>query len=586
MKIKRLHIENYKSLRDVDLELNEDINVFIGKNNSGKSNLIDALMFLSHIVEDQTDIRNVFSGYGGYKEVVFRKDVGNKIAFDLKFTPSHEDISSLFSKLDLASEISFDEFQKMLNELDYLIELEENRLLSEEIHIRFNGNDVLYAKGSYRDGTYYSNVVGNFKDGLKNRSWELVSTGGRAPAPSILYISHSPIRPEENLLLLLHNFFISSFKSLAPVRQSPETHPVYGTFQLSPDANNLPELLNSIASSRRDVFERIRNSVREIIDEIEEVRAPLIEKTQNTYISEVEQPFRDIEFTWKHIASGTKEILYLITLLHTAPRGSLLMIEEPEIHLHADAIWKFLSLADKACKEDDKQMMITTHSPLLIDRLPFEKIFTVVKDSGETKVEALREGKGLEDMLFQAGIPKSWLLQHKLPSCLLIVEGRDDTKIWNKFLEMKGIKPSKIRAVSSGEPGGGNKDVEVAKFIKRARIPIAFMIIRDSDNKKEKKERELEKEGFKQGEYHVLSKKEIEDYLLDHKTISGITGKSEQEVSEAIKNAKGAAKEKLDNIFMALKLSKPDVGIKELLASRIEIPDEILSVINKIRSVT
>jgi len=125
--------------------------------------------------------------------------------------------------------------------------------------------------------------------------------------------------------------------------------------------------------------------------------------------------------------------------------------------------------------------------------------------------------------------------------------------------------------------------VEVAKFIKRARIPVAFMIIRDSDNKKEKKERELEKEGFKQGEYHVLSKKEIEEYLLDHKTISGITGKSEQEVSEAIKNAKGAGKEKLEKVFKNLGISKLGEGMKELLAQRVDMPEEISLVIDKIR---
>jgi len=582
MKIKKLHIENYKSLKKVDFRLNNDINVFIGKNNSGKSNLIDALMFLSHIVEHGTDTRNVFPEYGGYKEVVFGKNVGDKIAFDLKFTPSDEDISSLFSKLDLASEISLHEFQRMFSKLGYLIELEENRLLSEEIHICFNGNDVLYAKGSYRDGMYYSNVIESFKDGIKNENWELVETGGSSPAPSILHISHSPIRPEENLLLLLRNF-ISLFTPLSPVRQSPEKLSALGIFKLSPDASNLPQVLNSIASSNRVLFGRIMNSVEEIIEKIAEIRAPLVEGTRDTYVSMVEQPFKGIEFTWKHIASGTKEILYLITLLHTAPRGSLLMVEEPEIHLHADAIWKFLSLADKVCKEDDKQMMITTHSPSVIDRLPFEKIFTVVKDSGETNVEALREGKGLEDMLFQAGIPKSWLLQHKSPSFLLIVEGRDDVKIWNKFLEREGTDPMKIRVVGSGEPGGGNKDIEVGKFLKRARIPIPFMIIRDSDNKKEEKEKELQKEGFKQEEYHVLSKKEIEDYLLDPKAISGITGKTLEQVSETITSTKGTGKEKLENVLASLGLSELDTGVKELLAARVETPDEISSLIDKIR---
>lgn len=585
MKIKELHIENYKSLKDVGFELNEDINVFIGKNNSGKSNLIDALIFLSQIAKGGMSISDTLSEYGGYKEVIFSKDVVKNIAFELKFALSNEDILSLFSKLDLASEISLNEFQKELNnEVSYIIKLREGGVLFEDVHIWFKGNDIPYATGYYREGLYYHKVIKSFKDGIKNKDWKPTSTGGQAPASSILCISHSPIRPEENLLLLLHAF-VTSFRPLSPVRQSPETHPVFGTFQLSPDASNLPQVLNSIASSRRSIFEKIMRSVQEIIDEIQEVRAPLIEKTQNTYISVVEQAFKGEEFTWKHVASGTKEILYLITLLHTTPRGSLIMIEEPEIHLHADAIWKFLSLADKVCKEDDKQMVITTHSPTLIDGLPFEKIFTVAKDAGETKVKALREGKALEDVLFQAGIPRSWLLLHKLPSFLLIVEGRDDVKIWNKFLERKGADPVKIRPVGSGEPGGGNKDIEVGKFLKRARIPVLFMIIRDSDNRKEEKERELQNKGFKPAEYHVLSKKEIEDYLLDPKAISGITGKTLEQVRETITNTKGTGKEKLKNVLTSLGLTEIDTGVKELLAARVEIPDEISSLIDEIKRV-
>jgi AAA15 family ATPase/GTPase len=45
MRIKRIYIENYKSLKEVKVELNEGVNVFIGKNNTGKSNIIDALTF-------------------------------------------------------------------------------------------------------------------------------------------------------------------------------------------------------------------------------------------------------------------------------------------------------------------------------------------------------------------------------------------------------------------------------------------------------------------------------------------------------------------------------------------------------------
>lgn len=589
MKIKKLHIENYKSLKNIDLELNEGINVFIGKNNSGKSNLIDALMFLCYMAGYGKDREARIERYKGYayEEVVFGKDAQNTITYELGFFLSDKDISSLYAKLGLDSEMSLEEFQKRFNkEVSYLIMIQENHPVLEEVHINFDGNDILYASGSYRDGMYTHEVIQSFKEEIrkKKRDGTLVQVDGRAPAVSILQSVHlhSPIRAEENLTLMLGDF-VSSFIPLSPVRESPERVSVLGVFQLAPDASNLPQVLNSLASSKRRLFGKIIRSARDIIEEIREIQASVPQGTSETYLSMTERGFGGKEFIWRHMASGTKEILYLVTLLHTTPGESLLMIEEPEVHLHADAIWKLLSLTETICSQDDKQVFITTHSPTLIDQLPFEKVFTVVKEAGETKVESLQAGKGLEGMLSEAGIPKSWISQRISPAFLLIVEGRDDVKIWGKFLERKGTDPTKVRVVGSGEPGGDKKAVETGKFLKRARIPIPFKIIWDSDNKKKEKEQKLQKEGFKQNEYHVLSKKEIEDYLLDPKAISGITGKSEKEVNEAITNAKGAGKGKLDNVFKNLNFTGPDENVKELLAARVDIPEEILSLIDEVK---
>ncbi|MEM2969352.1 MAG: AAA family ATPase [Candidatus Bathyarchaeia archaeon] len=583
MKIRKLHIEKYKSLSNIDLQLNKDLNLFVGKNNSGKSNIIDALVFLSRLAQGR-DVVSIFSEYGGYKEIIFGKKLKEKIAFNLEFDFSKEDLSFLFHELNLAPEISLDKFREALSKSSYSLQLEENRIALEEVHICYDKNDIIYAKGSYRDEMYHCKIIENFRECVIKGNWKLTELGGRSPAISILSVPtmHSPIRVEESLLLFLQKF-ISSFIPLAPVRHSPEAQRALGTFRLNPSGDNLPQVLNTIASSNRRLFEKIMSSAGKIIEEIEEIRSPLKEGTQDTYVSIVEKAFKDTEFSWRNVASGTKEILFLATLLHTTPKGSLLMIEEPELHLHADAIKKLLSLATKVCQEDDKQIIITTHSPTLIDFLSFEKIFTVVKEDGETKIEPLKEGKDFEDTLLQAGIPKSFLLMHKLPLFLLIVESREDVKIWNKFLNREGIDLMKVRVVSSGEPGGGNKDMEMGKFLKRARIPIPFMVIRDSDNKKQEKEKELEKAGFKQNEYYVLSKKEIEDYLLDPEAISGIVGRTVEEVKKQMEKAKGEGKEKLENLFKLLELSKPDEGVKELLASRVKIPQETLSIIDKIR---
>ena len=582
MKIKKLHIENYKSLKAVDFELNEGINVFIGKNNSGKSNLIDALLFLSALME--SNVNNAISNYGGYRELVFSKFEWTNIIFKIVFTLSQNEMLSWFSNLKLEPEIKRDDFTgKVSKEITYQITLEKNRIFDETLKIKLDGNDTLYAEGKIEQGMYTHHALSSFKDYILNGNQQYRQTGGSSPGTPLLVITHSPIRPEENLNRMLYNF-IKSFTPMSAMRNSPMQLPVQGTKKLKYDASNLPQVLNSIASSDRELFDGIMTDVESIIDEINEIRAPIIEGTNNTYIATVEKDFLGEEFTWNHIASGTKEIFYLVTLLHTTSKASFLMIEEPEIHLHSDAIWKLLSLIENVCQSDDKQVLITTHSPTLIDQLPFYKIYAITKESGQTTIIHLKDEKQVEDMLFQAGIPNSWLLQRKSPSYLLIVEGRDDAKVWGKFLERENVDPIKVRVVSSGEPAGGHtKALEIGKFIKRARIPTPFKIILDSDNKHQEKEETLKKEGFKDNEYHILSEKEIESYLVDAKAISSLTAKPTEEVEESIPTAQGSGKAKLKNIFLKLGFSEPNDCSKEYLAAQIDIPEEILSLIKEIK---
>jgi predicted ATPase len=163
MKIKKLHIENYKSLKMVDFELNEGINIFIGKNNSGKSNLIDALLFLSALME--SNVNSAMSNYGGYKELVFSKFEWSNIIFEIVFTLSQNEMSSWFSNLKLEPEITLDDFTgKVSKEITYQITLEENRTSNDTLKIKLDGNDTLYAEGKMNEGIYTHHALHSFKD--------------------------------------------------------------------------------------------------------------------------------------------------------------------------------------------------------------------------------------------------------------------------------------------------------------------------------------------------------------------------------------------------------------------------------------
>ncbi len=52
--IRKIHIENYKSIYNLDIEVGR-INVFIGENGSGKTNILEALAFVAAAQTDKLD---------------------------------------------------------------------------------------------------------------------------------------------------------------------------------------------------------------------------------------------------------------------------------------------------------------------------------------------------------------------------------------------------------------------------------------------------------------------------------------------------------------------------------------------------
>src|SRR6185437_3391781 len=48
MRVERLKLENFRNYHSLDLKLNPKVNLFLGKNGEGKTNLIEAIYFALH----------------------------------------------------------------------------------------------------------------------------------------------------------------------------------------------------------------------------------------------------------------------------------------------------------------------------------------------------------------------------------------------------------------------------------------------------------------------------------------------------------------------------------------------------------
>lgn len=63
---------------------------------------------------------------------------------------------------------------------------------------------------------------------------------------------------------------------------------------------------------------------------------------------------------------GTNQLTFIFAEIANAPPGSLVIIEEPEIHLHPKAQFKFGKLMAKIIKEEDVQIILNTHSEHIV----------------------------------------------------------------------------------------------------------------------------------------------------------------------------------------------------------------------------
>jgi predicted ATPase len=102
-------------------------------------------------------------------------------------------------------------------------------------------------------------------------------------------------------------------------------------------------------------------------------------------------------------SDGTLRLLGLLVALLQDPSPSLVAIEEPELTIHPGALAVLADFMKEAILRTD--VLVTTHSPDLIDRLPIESIRAVTAEGGSTKAGMVAEYqiKSVKEGLFLPG---------------------------------------------------------------------------------------------------------------------------------------------------------------------------------------
>jgi AAA15 family ATPase/GTPase len=304
-KISKVSIRNFKSLKSVDFSASR-INLFIGKPNSGKSNLLEALGLPQLSLE------------------------GNKFLSESKFL-----------RADTCANLFYDEDTSVPVEINAGLYQSLVALVNSSVHFLFcSWGDTLPSISERNElKAKFCQQGINLQKGVTKNSWGITARvfdirGG---------ITNRDLPGAFNFHVYKYDF---------PIRF--ENYSFSNGNRLSPDGFNLYEIVNSHGKIKRwlaDVF--IEYDLELLLDN--KTRQFEIQKKQDGYAYKI--PFSSTPDT-------VRRMLYHMAAIHSN-KDAVILFEEPEAHSFPPYIDE---LAATIAEDAGNQYFITTHSPYLLNR--------------------------------------------------------------------------------------------------------------------------------------------------------------------------------------------------------------------------
>ncbi|MEK6495312.1 ATP-dependent nuclease [Myroides odoratimimus] len=102
------------------------------------------------------------------------------------------------------------------------------------------------------------------------------------------------------------------------------------------------------------------------------------------------------------LSSGQSFLMYVITeILANIRENSLLLFDEPEMHLHPNAVSSFIRMLDVLLNQFDSYAIVATHSPIILQEIPsrYVKVFDRVENLPYVRSLAMESfGENLDEL--------------------------------------------------------------------------------------------------------------------------------------------------------------------------------------------
>jgi len=358
--LRRITVEGYKSIKQMSLDLRQ-LNVLIGANGAGKSNLISLFALLGEMVTRRLQIHVGRSG-----------GANALLHYGVKCTPR------LRAVLDFQSDQEFFKYDFTLG-----ADAQES-LFIEEQHLEYPQP---------------------YPSGLRQHTSFCF---GRGLPESVC--PEDPPEPYQRWVLICdlfercQLFHFDDTSETSPIRRSGYIH---DNRSLTHDGGNLAPFLYRMKQTERVAYDRTIRTIQQAMPWFADFVIEPLELNKNNVQLDWHERGSDLLFGPHQLPDGALRAMALFTLLlqpkEWLPR--IIVIDEPELGLHPSAINILAGLAEAAARHC--QIVLATQSVTLVDHLDPDEVIAVDREDGASTFKRVPDQMSAE-------LLKEWLDDYSL----------------------------------------------------------------------------------------------------------------------------------------------------------------------------
>ncbi len=396
MKLEKIEVSNFKCFKHIKFDL-EDFNVIIGKNASGKSNIINIIKFIKDMLINGIDEAIDLQGGINY---LYNSSIKAKEKIEIKFDVSTYD-NETFRRFNLLYKNKNEVI--MLEKYKVVLVIRPNKqgngykILENRVKLYY---DILELKKS-RNSNSKKKYRMELRDYIKKNTiiQECSEENGkisetfsqsipnelkkRLEIQKEIFISRSLMNSDENLLLVnyiptLYFFQLTGGEKIKIYDFNPKNLKSASIINkqniLEEDGSNIANVLQRILKSTEEK-KKLLLILKKLMPFIEDIST---EKSFNKsmYFKVKENNKNDLPSLL--LSDGTVNIIAIIIALYFEKNNDIVIIEEPEKNIHPKLANQLVTLMKDIGEK--KQIIITTHNTQLLSSVELKDVIYVYRN--------------------------------------------------------------------------------------------------------------------------------------------------------------------------------------------------------------